>query len=85
MLLFFTTFALLEIPLGILQAMFSRRRERMADEFASEKLNLGTPLALALEKLTFQNFSPFYPHPWLEFLTYSHPAPWRRIRSLREN
>lgn len=83
MLVFFVLLSVVQIPIGILQAMFSRQRERMADAFASDTTGLAAPLADALEQLTLQNWSFFQPNAFLEFLTYSHPAPWRRITKLR--
>lgn len=79
---FLVTLFALQIPLGVLQTIFSRSMERSADRFALEKIGLGKPLADALEKLTYQNFGLFSPNPILEFLTHSHPAPSRRIRFL---
>lgn len=73
----------LQLPVGVLEAAFSRARERAADEFAASRVGRGPKLADALEQLTFQNWSEFRPHPALEFLTCSHPAPWRRITALR--
>lgn len=81
---FFIVLSVVQIPLGWLQAAYSRWREREADRFASEKVGVSTPLASALEKLTFQNHSFFKPNAILETLSYSHPAPWRRILSLRK-
>jgi len=83
MLIFFLVFSLVQIPVGALQAMYSRSRERAADRFAAETTGLGKPLADSLERLTFQNWGYFKPHPLVEFFTYSHPAPWRRITTLR--
>jgi STE24 endopeptidase len=83
-LVFFIALSLIQLPIGVVQAGFSRYRERMADEFAAGKTGSGLLLAQALEKLTFQNYSLFHPHPVLEFLQHSHPAPWRRIVRLRD-
>lgn len=81
--MFLATFSICNLPTGVLQNIFSRSRERKADRFAMEKLNSGEALASALERLTLQNRGLFCPHSWIEFLTYSHPAPWRRITRLR--
>ncbi|NDG26798.1 MAG: M48 family peptidase, partial [Proteobacteria bacterium] len=83
LLIFFVAFSLFQIPLGLVQTLFSRSRERMADGFAAAKLGSGKALADALEKLTFQNRGLFRPSRIIEFLMYSHPAPWRRINRLR--
>jgi len=83
MLLFFVVLSVVRIPMGFFQALFSRSRETLADNFASQELSLGQPLADALEKLTLQNFSYFSPHVLVELFSYTHPAPWRRILALR--
>ncbi|MCB0406006.1 MAG: M48 family metallopeptidase [Bdellovibrionales bacterium] len=83
LLIFFIVFSLVQTPFGLLQVLFSRARERAADRFAFEKIGVGAPLADALEKLTFQNWGYFKPNALLEFFTYSHPAPWRRILRIR--
>ena len=80
---FFILLSVVQMPVGVLQAAFSRYRERMADAFAAGKIGTAAPLADALEQLTLQNWSYFRPNAVLEFLTYSHPAPWRRITKLR--
>lgn len=80
---FIVVFSLIQIPMGFLQSLFSRWRERLADRFAFERIGSGEKLADALEKLTYQNRGLFKPNKVIEFFTYSHPAPWRRISSLR--
>jgi STE24 endopeptidase len=84
LLIFFVVMSLVQWPMGVLQAMFSRSLERAADRFASETIKMNQPLADALEKLTLQNYSLFRPNPVIEYLTYSHPASWRRILTLRK-
>lgn len=83
MFLFFVLFSILQVPTGWFGLVFTRHREKCADEFA-KKLGVGRSLANSLEKLTIQNFSIFKPHPLMEFFTYSHPAPWRRITRLQQ-
>lgn len=83
LLLFFITLSILQMPLGVLQTLFSRAREWAADRFASETTKLGAPLADALERLTVQNYGLYYPNRLVEFLTHSHPAPAKRISRLR--
>jgi STE24 endopeptidase len=80
---FFVVFSLVQLPAGLVQTLFSRWRERLADQFAFERIGSGEKLADALEKLTYQNRGLFQPNRWIEFFTYSHPAPWRRILKLR--
>src|SRR5439155_25316393 len=57
LLLFFVVLTVVQIPVGVLSAMFSRGRERAADAFAAERIGASAPLALALEQLTLQNYS----------------------------
>ncbi|MFM8314002.1 MAG: M48 family metalloprotease [Deltaproteobacteria bacterium] len=80
---FFVVFSLVQMPVGFVQTLFSRWRERMADQFAFERIGSGEKLASALEQLTYQNRGLFKPNKFIEFFTYSHPAPWRRILKLR--
>jgi len=82
--LFFVVLSIVQMPMGVLQAAFTRRMENAADDFALKKIGVGKALADSLEKLTVQNRSQFYPNPIREFLSFSHPAPWRRILRLRQ-
>lgn len=70
-------------PFGLLQVLLSRHMEWQADEFSGVNLKRAVPLADALERLCIQNFSRFKPNALIEFFTFSHPAPWRRISKLR--
>jgi STE24 endopeptidase len=83
LLYFFILMSIIQIPINVAQSAFSRYRERMADNFALEKIGVGRDLGNALERLTFQNFGMFRPNPIWEWLTHSHPAPWRRILRMR--
>jgi STE24 endopeptidase len=80
---FFVVFSIVQMPVGLIQSLFSRWRERLADQFAFERIGNGEKLADALERLTYQNRGLFKPNTLIEFFTYSHPAPWRRIHKLR--
>lgn len=81
LLAFFVCLGFVNWPLGVLGAVHSRWRERLADSFAAG-IGLSVPLATALERLTFQNRGLFRPNRLVEWLTYSHPAPWRRVMRL---
>ncbi len=83
--LFFTVLSVVQIPVGVLQAAFTRKLENAADDFAFKTIGVGKALGDSLEKLTIQNRSQFYPNPIREFLSFSHPAPWRRILRLRQS
>lgn len=80
---FFVVFSIVQMPVGFIQTAFSRWRERLADQFAFERIGSGEKLADSLERLTYQNRGLFRPNSFIEFFTYSHPAPWRRILKLR--
>ena len=80
---FLVLWTVVQMPFNVTQAWYSRSREWAADRFASETTQMAAPLASALERLTFQNQGLFKPNGVWEWLTYSHPAPWRRIMSLR--
>lgn len=83
-LMFFVVLSIIQWPLSIQLNGFSRWRERKADHFAKVNFKSGDLLASALERLTFQNRGLFKPNVIIEFLAYSHPAPWRRILNLRQ-
>lgn len=80
---FLVIWSLVQMPFNVGQAFYSRTREWAADRFASETTKMSAPLASALERLTYQNQGLFRPNGLWEWLTYSHPAPWRRILKLR--
>ncbi|MBI4405946.1 MAG: M48 family metallopeptidase [Deltaproteobacteria bacterium] len=81
--LFLIVLSIVQMPLGVFGLAYTRHSEKAADHFATKKIGMGGQLANALEKLTLQNYGLFRPHPFIEFFTYSHPAPWRRILGLR--
>ena len=72
----------MELLLGILMQMLSRRNEYAADRFAAETTNDSGALADALKKLSVQNLSNLTPHPFYVWLHYSHPPLLERIRAL---
>ena len=69
-------YGLITMPLGNL---YSRWRERMADEYAVKATGSGKAYASALTRLANQNLADADPEPWVEWLLYSHPALSRRI------
>ncbi len=59
---------------------YSRRREAIADLFAL-RISRKPEAQISTEKrLADMNLSDDRPHPLVEFLLYTHPAAWRRIR-----
>jgi STE24 endopeptidase len=71
------------VPLGILAAAHSRRRERAADAFSLRTARDGEALARALERMCAQNLSELRPPPLYVALRMSHPAPFERIATAR--
>ena len=62
----------------------SRKNEFEADEFAKKEYN-AKDLALALKKLSVDNLSNLYPHPFYVFVHYSHPPLIERLKALEQN
>jgi len=74
--LWLSLFGLVTSPLG---NMLSRRHERQADEYAVRVTGNPRAFASALRKLATTNLSDPEPHPWVEFLFYSHPSIAKRV------
>ncbi|MDX9785998.1 MAG: M48 family metallopeptidase [Desulfobacterales bacterium] len=72
----------IELVLGILMQMLSRRNEYAADRFAAETTNDAEALASALKKLSALNLSNLTPHPFYVWLHDSHPPLLERMRAL---
>ena len=80
-------FTILYSPIGtilsVLMNINSRKNEFEADNYAKETYN-GDSLSLALKKLSVDNLSNLYPHPFYTFLHYSHPPLLQRLEALSE-
>ena len=72
----------INLVLGILMSMLSRKNEFEADRFAKETYN-GAPLIEGLKKLSVDNLSNLHPHPFYVFVHYSHPPLLKRIAALK--
>lgn len=59
--------------------VYSRWRERKADQYALEATNQGEAYASALIRMANQNLAEVDPEPWVEFFLHSHPALYKRI------
>ncbi|HIJ94455.1 MAG TPA: M48 family metallopeptidase [Desulfuromonadales bacterium] len=70
-------------PLGPFSAWRSRCHEREADRYASELTGRPQDLASALVKMSVENLSNLFPHPFYAAFYYSHPPAVERIRTLR--
>jgi STE24 endopeptidase len=66
---------------GLLMSMYSRKNEFEADAYARETFD-SNALASALKKLSVDNLSNLYPHPWYVFFHYSHPPLLERLKAL---
>ncbi|MEO9964305.1 MAG: M48 family metallopeptidase [Reichenbachiella sp.] len=79
-------FAILFSPistiLGIFMNMYSRKNEYEADAYAVKTFRK-EPLISALKKLTSDNLGNLTPHPWYEFMNYSHPSLLKRIQAMQ--
>jgi STE24 endopeptidase len=64
---------------------FSRHAERAADLFALRSVAQPAVFASALERLGRLNMAERQPHPWIEFVFYSHPSIGRRIEFIQRN
>lgn len=80
LLAFIATLAL--FPLNPLLAWRSRCHEREADRFAADLTGRPQDLASAMVKLSAENLSNLFPHPWYAAFHYSHPPAVERVRTL---
>lgn len=71
----------LNVVLDMLGNVLSRRHEWQADEFARVN-GLGGLVASALKKMSAHSLSNLTPHPWVVFVTYSHPTLYQRVLHL---
>ena len=74
--------SLVLFPLTPLSAWLSRRHEREADRFAADLTGRPQDMASALIKLSAENLSNLFPHPWYAAFHYSHPPVVERVRTL---
>ncbi|HOC89832.1 MAG TPA: M48 family metallopeptidase [bacterium] len=72
-----------ELILGPLMNLLSRKHEFEADQFAVTTSGLGEAMISALKKLSRDNLSHLTPHPFYVFLHYSHPPILERIAHIR--
>lgn len=65
--------------MGVVSNIISRRGEYQADKFAKD-YGYGEHLITALKKLSSHNMSNLTPHPYVVFLSYSHPPVYDRVK-----
>ena len=68
----------LDLLLGIVSNVISRRHEHQADAFA-KKYGCGPAEASGLKKISSQALSNLTPHPVVVFVEYSHPTLAERV------
>jgi STE24 endopeptidase len=71
-------------PLGPFSAWRSRCQEREADRFAADLTGRPQDLAAALVKMSAENLSNLFPHPFYAAFYYSHPPTVERVSQLQE-
>jgi STE24 endopeptidase len=76
--------SLVLFPLSPLSAWRSRCQERQADRFAAGLTGRPQDLASALIKMSSENLSNLFPHPWYANFYYSHPPVVERVGQLQE-
>lgn len=77
-------FSPIELVLGILMQLHSRRNEFQADRFAVETTGNPKALSEALKKLSVRNLANLTPHPFYVFLNYSHPPILNRLEGIEK-
>lgn len=77
-------FTPIEMILGIVMQLLSRKHEFEADRYAVEVTEDPDSMADALKKLSANNLSNLTPHPFYVFLNYSHPPVKERIEEIRK-
>ena len=81
LIVFSMLYAPLNVVLDMLLNVMSRRHEWQADEFARVN-GLGKEVSSALKKMSAHSLSNLTPHPWVVFMTYSHPTLYQRVLHL---
>jgi len=76
--------SLVMFPLTPFSAWRSRCQEREADRFAADLTGRPQDLASALIKMSAENLSNLFPHPFYAAFYDSHPPTVERVRQLRE-
>jgi STE24 endopeptidase len=74
----------LELVLGILMEILSRKNEYNADAFAIATSGDKDAMISALRKLAGNNMANLTPHPFYVFLHYSHPPLLQRIEAIEK-
>ena len=80
-------FGMLYAPVSLITSIFttamSRKNEYEADAYALETTKKPDPLISMLRGLAASNLSHLTPHPFMVFLSYSHPPVTKRIEAVQ--
>ena len=63
---------------------YSRKIEKAADYFALEITKKIDAFIATMAKFTNRDLADVYPHPFIEFLLYTHPSIGKRINYAQE-
>ena len=69
--------------LSPLTQALSRRFEYEADEYSLEHYPKPEVMITALKRLSAENLSNLFPHPFMVFMNYTHPPVLKRIEAIR--
>ena len=73
----------IELILSVFLQMLSRRNEYQADNYAATTIASPENMINALKKLSKDNLTNLTPHPFLVFMSYSHPPIVQQIHAIR--
>ena len=86
-----SNFPVLALSIGVILFLFniplnfySRKRERNADEFALKTTGKVDAFITSMAKFTNRDLADAHPHPFIEFLLYTHPSIGKRINYAQE-
>ncbi len=82
--LFLLVYDLIDLALMPVLNAYSRHRESLADLFALKVSNKPNAQESTEKRLADLDLVDDKPNPIVEFILFSHPAPWRRIKMCRE-
>lgn len=81
---FSSVYAPVSFVTGILMKMYSRKNEFEADRYSVDATRKPEDLISGLKSLSKNSLVNLTPHPFFEFVNYSHPSMVTRIRAIRE-
>lgn len=83
LMLFSSVYAPVSMVTGIVMKMYSRRNEYEADRYSIDCCQMPDELISGLKGLSRNSYSNLTPHPFYEFINYSHPSMLKRIDAIR--